>query len=440
MEKIVQQIIAQSGTQKDRKALREWLKKQDAVLVKNRNQLVTALNTLDPKTHTTGMLHLFEAVTSEVEDITGLAEVAIRFLLSASEEEASEFPKLVSYVCSMLTQVLVNIGAPLKGVFALERGIRLLDGPEKLTTAHADYVYLCLKGGFPAAAQHLLDTDVTSLNGELKHTGFKHQHYLLYFFYGGLAYCAMKKFRRAKDFFEKCFTLPAVALSTVAVEAYKKHLLVSLLVSGAPELRRQNTSSAFRQMKSMTTPYQELATAFSTKDADAVAAVLTAYPVFAEDGNLGLVRQVIESLSNSQIRSFTETYVTLSLQALAEGAKLRGGLEELTQRLLRMTREGRLNARINEKDGMVSFSEAPNSYDDTASARLLHKQIGGVIRLGSQLRSLNEEIALSQEYIQRTTEQGPGRAGAGGPEAAMLMHMGVGMGGHGGQAFGMGDY
>merc|ERR1712107_791610 len=55
---------------------------------------------------------------------------------------------------------------------------------------------------------------------------------LLYYYYGGCIYSALKNFDRALFFFEVCVTTPTSAMSHVMPEAYKKYLLISLLVHG----------------------------------------------------------------------------------------------------------------------------------------------------------------------------------------------------------------
>ena len=83
---------------------------------------------------------------------------------------------------------------------------------------------------------------------------FDAMYLLLYYYYGGCIYSALKKFDRALFFFEVspvsrrwsefltgqltpnlrqvCVTTPTAAVSHVMLEAYKKYQLVGLLVHG----------------------------------------------------------------------------------------------------------------------------------------------------------------------------------------------------------------
>lgn len=61
---------------------------------------------------------------------------------------------------------------------------------------------------------------------------FESKYFLLYYYYGGMIYTAVKNYDRALYFFEVVITTPAMAVSHVMLEAYKKYILVSLILYG----------------------------------------------------------------------------------------------------------------------------------------------------------------------------------------------------------------
>jgi COP9 signalosome complex subunit 3 len=140
--------------------------------------------------------------------------------------------------------------------------------------------------------------------------------------------------------------------------------------------------------------------------------------VFARDNNWGLVMQCIESLAGRSIRSLTQTYLTLNLEALAKDAKLQGGKDEARLKLMRMVEQGSLVAQINERDGMVSFGESDQQYDDLRTLNSLDAQVRESINMGSLLRQLDDSIASSAEFIQKTAMPAEGGRGFGGPGGA----------------------
>lgn len=58
------------------------------------------------------------------------------------------------------------------------------------------------------------------------------KHFLLYYYYGGMIYTAIKSYDRALYFFEVVVTVPAMVVSHIMLEAYKKYILVSLILHG----------------------------------------------------------------------------------------------------------------------------------------------------------------------------------------------------------------
>lgn len=60
-------------------------------------------------------------------------------------------------------------------------------------------------------------------------------------------------------------------------------------------------------------------------------------------------------------------------------------------------------ATINQKDGMVSFSEDPEEYDTARMAAILDNKIQKTISLAQKVRTVDESIASSPQYLQRVT-------------------------------------
>ena len=69
-------------------------------------------------------------------------------------------------------------------------------------TTRLDLFQVCLKAQCYTAALPTLDEDVLFLPSEGK---FNALHLLQYYYYGGMAYCAVKNFARALEFFSVRF-------------------------------------------------------------------------------------------------------------------------------------------------------------------------------------------------------------------------------------------
>ena len=72
--------------------------------------------------------------------------------------------------------------------------------------------------------------------------------------------------------------------------------------------------------------------------------------VFQEDGNSGLVAQVVVARQKTSIKRLTKTFLTLSLEDVASRVGLASPAEAENQ-LVSMIEEGSIFARISQKDG-----------------------------------------------------------------------------------------
>lgn len=128
----------------------------------------------------------------------------------------------------MLTETLIKLRCPIRGIGLLSHAIRKIQLFEsQLTSIHADLCQLCLLSKCLKPALEFLDTDITGISRETEA-----KYFLLYFYYGGMIYTALKNYERAYYFFEVCITTPASCVSHIMLEAYKKFILVSLILNG----------------------------------------------------------------------------------------------------------------------------------------------------------------------------------------------------------------
>jgi COP9 signalosome complex subunit 3 len=113
------------------------------------------------------------------------------------------------------------------------------------------------------------------------------------------------------------------------LEAYKKFILVSLLLHGKVGLLPKFTSGVVgRYLKPMSAAYNDLATAYATNSSAELQKVVAKHTdIFTRDTNLGLVKQVVASVSRKNIQRLTKTFLTLSLTDMANRVHLSGGRE-----------------------------------------------------------------------------------------------------------------
>lgn len=417
MEKLISAIQALSASEQDLKQLKNILYKDEGIFNKNLSSLDEALNNLDPASHSLGYVFILAAkVGAQKMDPQRFLNQTQRFLTVCNSTQIRLAPNKVALVCRRFKELSIEANLALRAIKPLRSAVtKLRPASEFLTPVHADFLQVCLLAKHYNAALPILDTEVFDVNPEA--TSVSPKDMLLYYYYGGLIYTGLKEYKKALGFFRLVVTAPAVVLSAIMVEAYKKYVLVSLLVHGKVlSLPRYTSSVVQRYHKTSFPQYHEFATAFATHNTDDLHKCAEVHAeVFHKDKNFGLVKQCIQSLYSKNIQRHTQTYLTFSLQDMAASVKLRSGAEA-EKHVLRMIEKGEIFATINQKDGMVSFQEDPEQYDTKKMTSHLDSQIQKVIELGQKVRSIDESIASSPHYIQKTTVHERGRWGELGEE------------------------
>lgn len=158
---------------------------------------------------------------------------------------------LVADLCHMVTACFVEQKQAMRGISLLYKAIRKIQlFDSQLTSVHADLCQLCLLAKCFKPALEILDIDITAISQEvriqlsfeaiqllmfvfvLKGGQLDAKYFLLYYYYGGMIYLAVRNLERALYCFEVAVTTPALAVSHIMLEAYKKYILVSLLLTG----------------------------------------------------------------------------------------------------------------------------------------------------------------------------------------------------------------
>lgn len=264
--------------------------------------------------------------------------------------------------------------------------------PSQLTALHADLCQLCLLAKCPQAAVRILDVDITDV---LKENGQNAKHFLLYFYYGGMLYTALKKFERALFFFEAAVTVDSMVVSHIVLEAYKKRILVSLIAYGKVEPLPSWTSSVVdRFVRQLSKCYHDLEAAYGASSLAQVRELCQKNSErFSRDGNTGLVKQCVTALTRKNIKKLTKTFLTLSLADVAQRCEL-ASAREAERQLFSMIEDGEIFALINQKDGMVKFMDNPNKFNNTNCFLELEEKMRRYMEINERVRYVHYEIRV----------------------------------------------
>ncbi|KAA8581066.1 hypothetical protein FQN60_002647 [Etheostoma spectabile] len=237
----------------------------------------------------------------------------------------------------------------------------------------------CFKPALPFLELDMMD--ICKENG-----AYDAKHFLCYYYYGGMIYTGLKNFERALYFYEQAITTPAMAVSHIMLEAYKKYILVSLILHGKP----------------LSNAYHEMSQVYTTNNPAELRGVVNKHSeTFARDNNTGLVKQCLSSLYKKNIQRLTKTFLTLSLQDMASRVQLSGPLEA-EKYVLHMIEDGEIYASINQKDGMVCFHDNPEKYNNPAMLHKIDQEMLKCIELDEKLKSMDQEITVNPQFVQKS--------------------------------------
>lgn len=325
----------------------------------------------------------------------------VEFINSCSAEQIRLAPEKFISVCKSFKDKVMQLQVPIQGIVPLRTAIRKLQASsEQLTTLHSDYLLLCLLAKCYKAGLSILDDDIFEVD--------QPRDLFLYCYYGGMINIGLKRYRKAWECLHNVITAPMTTLNAIAVEAYKKYILVSIILSGqVPLFPKYTSSTAQRNLKSHTQPYVDLANCYATGTfSELEGCIQTNLEKFQSDSNLGLVKQVLSSLYKRNIQRLTQTYLTLSLQDIANAAQLKTP-REAEMHVLQMIQDGEIFATINQKDGMVSFHEDPEQYKTCGMIEHIDSSIHRLMALSKKLGSLDEHMSCDPAYLTRIGKERP---------------------------------
>lgn len=264
-------------------------------------------------------------------------------------------------------------------------------------------------------------TQITGLNTKLTY-----QDVLEYFYYGAMVYQGLGRWEDALDFLESAITYPSKdqAVSNIVVEAYKKWVLVSLLVHGkAPSLPKTVGGASAKAFHALGKPYDTMASIFETGSAPRLKAEAEhGKKMWSDDRNSGLVNQVLAAYQRNQIRNLANVYSKISIseiQALTSGAETsikptQQVIEHMVQNMIATGQlEGSLSYPPGNNSPVLTFSEYGPVLSEENMQRELLTATARVQFLTSQLKQTDKVMIHDKDYIKHIQKQKKAGAKAG---------------------------
>lgn len=286
-----------------------------------------------------------------------------------------------------------------------------------LTPAHVYFLQLCMDSSmFGYASTYMSHPDHIIVEINPKANSLKVEDYLLYHYYAGIIYTALKKYGLAMACFENAITIPSEIVSSISFEAAKKAHLVNLLWKNSTYHLPSYTSSAVsRKCKDTLSTYFNITNLMKSDNVQGLQDLVDErQQELSEDGNLGLVRGIQASIVKKKLKELTSSYITLALTDLTAKAGL-SDTAEAEILLLQLIRRGEIDASIDQSTGMVRF-DSPESSNHGLSTLVESKndieymasKMHEAMKLSHRLRALKQQVVTSKEYLK---SKGVGRGG-----------------------------
>eukprot|EP01060_Flectonema_neradi_P011172 TRINITY_DN1824_c0_g1_i1.p1 TRINITY_DN1824_c0_g1~~TRINITY_DN1824_c0_g1_i1.p1 ORF type:complete len:438 (+),score=51.38 TRINITY_DN1824_c0_g1_i1:58-1371(+) len=282
-----------------------------------------------------------------------------------------------------------------------------------LTPFHSDFICLCLLDKQYAIAKELLSTTIYSIVPAA--TGVTPRDFATYYYYGGMIWLGLQEYHKALSFFETAVCLPATCLSAMATEAYKKYVLVSLILKGRVQLPKHCPNAVVKSLGKHCQHYYRYVVLYGAKgttrqsltnfikgDPNASPPVEGAEKVFRTDNNYSLAMKTISAFVEQSIAKLTIVYETLKLSAICEKVDIESE-DEAEKIITRMISAGRIVAHINDLTGVVTFVDSlPSNF-----CNAINTELQSIRDVTARIQQMDDSLLTSNEYILKQMSRHP---------------------------------
>ncbi|KAI9740935.1 MAG: hypothetical protein M1818_004541 [Claussenomyces sp. TS43310] len=355
-------------------------------------------------------------------------------------------PRQARYIGSLLTAIIETIAdhsrrlrqvQPEMAIIPIANAILRLDPTgSTLTSNHLLLAQLSLESKSPFLAAPVLERQVLYFPSAtssrkpktlsspklpphsflIPETGFtrrlKYQEVLEYFVLCGTVHIACQRWEKALDALESAITYPVKenAVSKIMVEAYKKWILVHIVLHGkAGKLPSTTNSNAAKVFHTLATPYETVASLFESASAPRLnEEVSFGSEIWKEDTNTGLMNLVLGAYQRYQIRHLAQVYRSISISEVTRltvsaetGANLTS--DQDTERLVSdMISQGTLHAHISRSADSIAVLEFDPDDRISSEVEIKEELAASLLRLKSIMEavtSTDHRLTHEKEYL-----------------------------------------
>jgi COP9 signalosome complex subunit 3 len=384
---------------------------------KDKHQFEPSLDILSPEHNTLGMIHVLHMIILQGGKLDKdlFLRKTTEVIIQGSPKQIQADPKRFAAVCKKFVELCREAKTPMRAIKPMIVAIQKVGAENYLTPQHTLLFQSCVSSKCYHAAIPVLDNFVYLVDEKI--TGIKSEDTRLYYYYGGICYIALKKWKKAIQFFEAVISAPALCASAIMIEGYKKYVLACLIYKGKiKELPKYINPSVARAFKQFCGPYEDLALAFSSKSFDVLCTAITQYfEAYDKDHHTGLVSQVRGAFIQQTILRLPDVYTTITFEGL-KGLVGTTNMNEIEDRLVKLVESTDFVVKIDHKKKYISFEYDGETYDNDHTVNYLIKHIDNTIKIHRHIASVDRYIEKDEKYLQRTLKnESSGRLDYGGP-------------------------
>jgi COP9 signalosome complex subunit 3 len=345
---------------------------------------------------------LYQGVAATAEQ-TGDSAVAIHILhsviLRLDPTSSTLTPAHYSFI-----RLCISARAFAEGADILNRPIVSLPFDTEKATLARSYKYLC----------SYQESSATYLTYQIGlNVKWTYRQYLEYFLMGAMIYMALRQFTKAQFYLEVVLSTPTsspTATSMLQVEAYKKWVLVSLLLKGKPiPPPRGIPNGTLKNIRALSKAYDCLVEAFKSNSLSHFRAELDfGQKLWQDDNNWGLVIELYHAFRKFQVQKLGNTFAALPFAEVAVRTSPNPtDLTETTNYITRLIANGDLNAILSASPGtdqptlrfLGTASSSSSGKTEAQIAQSLSHQRAELQALLRAIGNNDHRHEISKEYI-----------------------------------------
>lgn len=360
------------------------------------------LSSLNFTSHSLVILYIVEDFKNNPESIL----IFNRFLNEFDYNQIKHRFRQFVEVCRQYVNVIVENKAGIKIVRALKNAIiRINNHEEGLSTLNTIYAKLIIQTKTYRSALELIDRPITCFN---KHSDTNEEDIYNYFYYCGHIYMALERFEEAFVAFRLSMQLSSNYIYSSTLNARKKMILLTIR---DPKIIYNSDSKKFKLDYSYENRMLNFSKNLSSDEIEVLNLFCKAYvdlmedeklqkyenfdkyltdnlEVYAEDKNLGLVKEIYSSFRLRKLKELKKVYDTLPLSDVIK--EIDSKPEQLTSNLIKVFNI-RSVGRIDVANEALVFEPAYDAYK-LKNLRKLHA-------LTNKLKDVSHEFNKEHDGI-----------------------------------------